>query len=231
MKAKMPERTYELVPAGNHVARLYSVIHLGTNSFEYMGELKKSDKVRLTFELCNERKVFKEGDEPKPFSISREFGLTMGKKSNLRPFVESYIGTTLSDEEAYGFDLEDLLGMSCLLNVVHAEKGDKVFANIKSASPLPKGMEAPELFNEKVVIDVDTTPFDQIEQLPDFIKDKMKSSEEYRERVAKNQDAGVAPAEEAPIPPKPIKPKILGGPASHEGEYPQEDINPDDIPF
>jgi hypothetical protein len=54
-ESKQPERTYELVPAGNHVARLYQIIHIGTNSYEYKGEMKKSDKVRLTFELCNER--------------------------------------------------------------------------------------------------------------------------------------------------------------------------------
>ena len=92
-------------------------------------------------------------------------------------------------------------------------------------------MEAPALFNKKVVIDVDTTPFAEIDQLPDFIKDKMKSSEEYRERVHKNQDEGVTAAEAAPIPPKPIKPKILGGPTNVQGEYPQEDISPEDIPF
>jgi hypothetical protein len=57
---------------------------LGTNSFEYMGETKSSDKIRLTFELSNERKVFKEGDEAKPYSISREFGFSMHTKSKLR---------------------------------------------------------------------------------------------------------------------------------------------------
>jgi len=147
MQAKRPEKTYEPVPTGNHVARLYQIIHIGTNEFEYMGETKKSDKVRLTFELCNEKKVFKEGDEPKPYSISREFGLTMGKKSNLRPFVEGYIGTALDDEEAYAFDLEDLLGKPCMLTVIHATKGDNTYANIVSASPLPRGLEAPDQVN------------------------------------------------------------------------------------
>jgi hypothetical protein len=204
------------------------MIHIGTNSYEYKGEMKKSDKVRLTFELCNERKVFKEGDEAKPFSISREFGLTMGKKSNLRPFVESFIGTALDDDEAYGFDLEDLLKIPCLLNVVHAESGDNTYANIKSASPLPKGMEAPAAFNEPKVIDVDTCSFAEIDALPDFIKDKMKSSEEYRRRVEAVDQGG---QEAAAQPPKPIKPKILGGPGNVDGEYPTEDINPDDIAF
>lgn len=220
MKAKKPERTYELVPAGNHVARLYQIIHIGTNTFEYMGEQKKSDKVRLSFELCNEKKVFKEGDEAKPFSIAREFGLTMGKKSNLRPFVEGFIGTQLDEEEAYAFDLDELLGRACLLNVVHAEVGDKVYANIRGASPLPKGMDAPELFNESSIIDVDSTPFEVIDALPDFIKDKMKSSEEYGNRLL--HEANMSGASESMA--KQNRPSMVK-------EYPTEDINVDDVPF
>jgi hypothetical protein len=103
-------KSSEPVPKGNHVARLYQIIHIGTNSFEYMGETKSSDKIRLIFELSNERKVFKEGDEPKPFSISREFGFSMHAKSKLRPFIEGMLGTVLFDKEADNFDFESLLG-------------------------------------------------------------------------------------------------------------------------
>jgi hypothetical protein len=172
------------VPKGNHVARLYQIIHIGTNDFEYMGETKSSDKVRLTFELSNERKVFKEGDEPKPYSISREFGFSMHTKSKLRPFVESMIGAPLFDKEADNFDFEDLLGRECLLNVVHEEKNGNVYANIAGASPLPKGMDAPALVNEKKMIDVNTAPFEEIEALPSFIREKMQSSDEFKGRVA-----------------------------------------------
>src|ERR1043166_2484583 len=136
------------VPKGNHVARLYQIIHIGTIHYEYKGETKSSDKVRLTFELCNERKVFNEGEEARPFSVSREFGFTMGRKSNLRPFVEGILGASLHDEEAYNFDLEQLLGEPCLLNVVHDEKNGNVYANVTGASPLPRGMNAPGLYNE-----------------------------------------------------------------------------------
>jgi hypothetical protein len=46
----------------------------------------------------------------------------MGAKGNLRPFIEGFIGTKLHDDEAYNFNLEDLLGDACLLNVVHTGK-------------------------------------------------------------------------------------------------------------
>ena len=54
MKAPKPKSNYEAVPAGTHVARLYQIIHVGTSSFEFKGEMKSSDKIRLTFELKGE---------------------------------------------------------------------------------------------------------------------------------------------------------------------------------
>jgi hypothetical protein len=211
-----PKKTsnFEPVPKGTHVARLYQIVHIGTSHYEYMGEEKSSDKVRLTFELCNERKVFKEGDEPKPYSISREFGLSMGKKSHLRPFVEGMAGTAFTDDEAYAFDIETLIGSACLLNVVHAEKGDNTYANISSATPLVKGMEAPEQFNESKVIDVNSSPEEEIAALPDFLKDKIYKSDEW----ALRQRAKGSLAEQNR--PSFIKSKVAG-----------EDVNPDDIPF
>jgi hypothetical protein len=68
------------------------------------------------------------------------------------------LGTTLYDWEAYNFDFEDLLGRECLLNVVHEEN---VYANVKGATPLPKGMTAPEQFNESKMIDVNTATFEK----------------------------------------------------------------------
>jgi hypothetical protein len=60
-----------------------------------------------------------------------------------------------------------------MLTVIHATEGENVYANIISASLLPRGMEAPDRVNTNSVIDVDSAPFDKIEALPDFIKDKI----------------------------------------------------------
>jgi hypothetical protein len=43
-------------------------------------------------------------------------------------------------------------------------------------------MDAPELFNEANMIDVNTSPAEQIDALPEFIKNKMYSSEEWAGR-------------------------------------------------
>jgi hypothetical protein len=66
--------------------------------------------------------------------------------------------TRLHDDEAYNFNLDDLLGEACLLNVVRTEKGGNTYANIQGASLLPKGMTAPELVNETRSLDINTIP-------------------------------------------------------------------------
>jgi hypothetical protein len=135
------------------------------------------DKIRLTFELCNERKVFKEGDEAKLYSLYREFTYSFGAKTALRPFVEGMTGSTILDDEWP--DLEKMLDDACLLNVVHDSKGDQTYTNIQGASPLPKGMEVPQLFNDKRLTDINSTPWEVIGGLPEFIQKKMQSSEEW----------------------------------------------------
>jgi hypothetical protein len=181
MKATRPAQNPP-VPAGNHVARLFQIIHIGTTHFVYQNEEKSQDKIRFTFELCNEKKIFKDGEEERPYAVSREFGLSMGKKSHLRPFIEGMLGTKFSDDEAYDFDIDTLLGKACLLNVVHNEKNGNVYADIQNASPLPKGLEAPDMVNAAKLIDVNESLREEIDALPEFIRNKMQSSDEYGAR-------------------------------------------------
>ena len=211
---------FDPVPAGNHVARLYEIIHLGTIPTTWQGQEKMTDKIRLTFELCNEKKEFKEGEGEKPFSISREFTYSFGSKGNLRPFIDGFTGTKMFDDEWP--DLEALLGEACLLNVVHTEKDGNTYANIQGASPLPKGMKAPELVNETRTIDINSTPWDVINALPEFILKKMYSSEEFSNRKRADEMLGGEKV-------KGFRPKAVG--AEPVIEYPEADINPDDVPF
>jgi hypothetical protein len=213
-------KSFDPVPAGNHVARLYEIIHLGTIPTTWQGQEKMTDKIRLGFELCNEKKEFREGEGEKPFSISREFTYSFGAKGNLRPFVDGMTGTKMIDGE--NPDLEALLGDACLLNVVHTEKDGNTYANIQGASPLPKGMTAPELVNETRLIDINSTPWDEINALPDFIIKKMNSSEEFSNRKRADEMLGGEKV-------KNFRPKAVGDDSVIE--YPAADINPDDVPF
>lgn len=178
LKADKPQSNYEPIPAGSYPARLYSIIVIGTEFFEWMGEKKSSKKIRLTFELPTETKEFKEGDGEKPFVISQEFGFSMGKKSKMRPMVEGWLGKSfVSDDEAYEFDIESLLGKDCLLSVAENEKGYSFISNV---SPMPKGMKCPVQVNPSTMLSFDNWDEELFEKLPEFLRDKISKTPEYK---------------------------------------------------
>lgn len=201
LQAPKTESTFELVPAGNHVARVYRILHLGTAPETYMGEEKMMNKIMIGFELLNETKVFKEERGPEPYVISREYTFSMGEKANLRKLIEGMYGVALQDSEADAFDVLSLIGEPCLLNVIHkkSEKGT-TYAQTQGASPIPKGMTVPPAFNKPQVLEYGNWDETYFMSLPDFIKDKYAKTAEF-----KKMRKGV--------------------------ETESEDLNPEDVPF
>jgi len=171
----------ELIPPGSYVARCYSMIHIGTINVEYQGQTKMLNKVRLTFELPTELRVFNEEKGEQPMVKSKEFTLSMHEKSTLRQFLESWRGKGFTDEESKLFDITKLLGIDCMLSIIHKEsKNGGNYADISSISRIPKGMKCPPQVNENFEFNFeDKFNIQVLESFPDFIKDKIKSSQEY----------------------------------------------------
>ena len=71
------ESNYTLIPAGNHIARCYSMVELGTLTETILGQEKQVHKIRLTFELPDELRVFNPEKGEQPCVISKEFTLSM----------------------------------------------------------------------------------------------------------------------------------------------------------
>ena len=127
-------------------------------------------------------RVFNEDKGPQPMVISQEFTLSMHEKANLRKFLESWRGKGFTEDEAKEFDITKLLGIPCMINIIHKEaKNGNIYANISNVSAMPKGVEAPAQINENIEFNFDEK-FDEqfIDNLPDFIKDKIRSSQEYK---------------------------------------------------
>lgn len=173
--------TRELTPAGNHIARCYQMIEIGTVNELIMGKSQTLRKVRIGWELPLETREFKEGDGEKPFVISKEYTLSMHEKSNLRKDLKSWRGRDFTETEAKSFDITKLMGVPCMLNIIHqpSKDGSRVYANISGVTPMPKGVKCPPQFNDTFELSYDEFDQEVFETLPDFIKDKMKGSLEY----------------------------------------------------
>lgn len=179
---------YTPIPAGNYVARCYSMIDLGTHEEEILGQKKWIRKIRLSFELPTELKTFEEGKGEQPMSISREFTPSLHEKSSLRMFLKSWRGKDFTEEEVKAFDLTKLLGVPCLLNIIHKQgKKDptKVYSDIASATPLIKGMTCPTQMNPSFEFSLDEFDETTFSAIYTKLKEKIELSQEYLALKAK----------------------------------------------
>ena len=171
------QETREQVPAGSYASRCYSMVHIGTVSYEFKGETITQNKVRITFELPTETRVFKDGEEAKPMVISQEYTLSLHEKSKLRPMLEGWRGKKFTEEEANDFEISTLVGVPAFISIIHNDKG---YATINSISKMPKGMECPPQVNASVILDYENFSELVFEKLPEFLKAKIMTSVEYK---------------------------------------------------
>jgi len=173
--------TIQPIEAGSYPARCYSMIHIGTIDENFQGEIKTMNKVRITFELPTELKVFKEENGEQPHVISKEFTLSLHEKATLRSFLKNWRGQDFTDEEAKSFDIEKLIGAPCMLNITHkkSKDGTKTYAEIGSVSKLPKGLECPAQINPSYVWTYENFDQEKFNKIPEFLRQKMVTSFEY----------------------------------------------------
>lgn len=184
---------FEPIATGNYPARCYSMIHIGTVDEVILGVTKTLNKVRITWELPSELKVFKEENGEQPHVISKEFTLSMHEKATLRNFLKNWRGKDFSEEEAKSFDIEKLIGAPCMLNITHkkSKDGTKTYAEIGSISTMPKGFPCPEQINPSFVWTYEDFDSEKFNLLPDFLKAKMVNSVEYKQAISGGQEIEV----------------------------------------
>ena len=174
-------------PAGTHAARCWLLADVGTQARTYEGETRQRREVALGW-------VFDDPDtDGVRHEVVRVFAATLGAKSALRAFLEGWRGRAFQPGQVETFDLRAVLGKACLLNIAHAVRGDRTYANVNSASALPKGMAAPPEVTT-VLFDLDDPKtWGALERLPKFLREAVERSAEWQQR----QGVDPFPAEQA----------------------------------
>jgi len=171
-------KDFDPIPEGFYHAICYSIHDLGTQFNEKFG--KNSHKVLITWELPTERIEIEKDGETKdlPRAISKRYTLSLHEKAILRKDLESWRGRSFTEKELDGFDLKNVLGANCAIQIIHNKKDDKVYANISTIVPKIKEWEKKEAenplkffsFEENSSIPAGT---------PDWVADIIKLSNEW----------------------------------------------------
>jgi hypothetical protein len=192
-KSNKSSKPQVLIPAGTHLAVLYSIVDLGTQ--ENKSDPKKGPMrvVMLTWEFPKKRADF--DGQSRPLVLNKQMAFSMYKKAGLRKIVEAMTGKTLSNKDADEFDLETILGTGCVVSVKHVQSNDgtKTYNNFVSCGTLMEGMTAPKPENKTVIYSVDDGNNDVFESLPNWIKQKIQASPEWSGEGDKEEEGDEIP--------------------------------------
>lgn len=210
---------FELMEAGNYLARCVQVIDHGTQYNERYNNTSR--KVLLGFEFPTETKEV--NGEQVPWLQWRSFTLSLSDNANLRKELTSWRGKAFTHEELQGFDLCTVLGVPCMVNVQQYEGNDGVTRNgLGAITPVPKGMEVPKQVTPSIKFLLHEFDQEVFDTFSEHHQEKIKKSKEYQEMFGEPaSDAIKAQSEKKDTSVK----SIPGAPK------PPKDMPDDDIPF
>jgi hypothetical protein len=176
---------FKPIPEGTYVAVCVRVIDLGTQISTFKGADKLQRKVLVAWEVPDE--IVEYEGEKRPALIMQRYTASLADKANLRKHLEAWRGRRFTEEELRGFDLKNVLGKPCQMQILHSEDG--AYANVAAIMALPKGMASPVPFHPIVHFSLDRDEFSEgvYDGLSDKLKAQIAQSPEYKEAV------GIAP--------------------------------------
>lgn len=168
-----------LSPEGYHIAYCTGIIEIGT-VFVY-GHHKKM--LRLEFELPNEVRVFNINEPERPKLITKEYAASLYGESWLKKHLISWFGVDFVEVFSKDYDVCMLLGQKCVLRTVHKlSNQNKWYEDISEIHSAKEDVDYPAQTYKNRVLLLNHDGFDKnvFMQLPLFLQDKIKGSQEYR---------------------------------------------------
>lgn len=168
-------RDFKPVSAGTHLAVCTMLVDIGLQPGFENGPPQR--KVYVGFEVPSERTTWTDRDGNQhegPMKVGRFYTASFNEKATLRQHLAAWRGRDFTPAELKGFDLQNILGKACLINVSHKSVDTKVYANITAIMALPKGTTAPQPEAAVLIYPFPSDPqvFDKV---PEWLQKKIQS--------------------------------------------------------
>jgi len=175
--AKSTGETVERLEDGVYTAQCVGLVDVGEQYSETYQ--KSSRQVRIVWQIVGETYKNADGEEV-PRSYSKQYTLSLGERSKLRKDLEAWRGKAFTEEELQGFDLINVLGKPCQLQLMNKEKNGKTFTDIVAIMALPKGTKVEPLTSTYIFDFEDEATYPNYLLLPEFLRNFVKAATNYK---------------------------------------------------
>lgn len=165
----------EKLENGVYTAISSMLIDLGKQTSEKFGKTQRKFMIIWTI-LGEEIEI---NGQKLPRTMSKEYGYSLGEKSNLRKDLQAWRGVPFTAEELQGFNLLNILNKPCQLQIIKEDKNGNTYNNITSIMSLPKGTTI-ELLKDTCHFDLENPEsWKNYERIPAWIQDKIKKADNF----------------------------------------------------
>ena len=180
---------------GVYLAVCVGVIGIGEQYDKWANEYQ--NKVMLVWEIPSETVEINGKQETR--LQDKEFKWSDYETSNLRSVASTLMGRSFSDTEFRNFDLDDLVGTSCQIQVVQSSTGKSSY--VKSVVALPKGFPIPKATVTPMIWWAKKWNDEAFAKLPEWIQHRIKKSTQYQKEHAPETEIKIeTPATEGVCP-------------------------------
>lgn len=187
------ESNFEDPPQGVHFARCVTLIDLGTQTESFEGRSKQMHKVIVGWELIGP--MMSDGGS---FEVWNFYTASLDKRANLRRDLENWRGRPFTDEELRRFDLKNLLGKACQVQIGVRTNG-KIGFNAVMALPKEANVESERRRHTYFSLDPERFDYSTMLGLREGIQAKIKSSPQYGELIRSGKISADPPPPTAPV--------------------------------
>ena len=173
------------IEQGTYPAICTALVDIGNQYSEKFD--KSTHKVVIQWEIPSE--VIDTDDGQKTRVQSETYTLSLNEKAALRKVLESWRGRQFTEEELKRFDLRNILGVPCLITIIHRDSPNgNTYANVSSVSKMPKGFPNPAGTIVPWSFDLDDPDaLEKIGELPGWLQKRVEASEEYKAYQVKKE--------------------------------------------
>jgi len=195
---------YENLEPGRYQATCYKLIDAGTREESYQeGPLRKRHIVYIYWEVTAKQEV-DDGeehwepitmDDGRPFSASKKYTASLNENAALFKDLKSWRGKPFTADQLKAFDIDNLLGKTCELEVIGYQKQDGSDGTAVEGVYKPDGgVKSIETENDQVAFDLDIyskefigesckeskAMCDIFEEMPGWMKEMIEESLELK---------------------------------------------------
>ena len=231
---------YENLAPGRYKAACYKIVDMGSRMESFQGQPEKKRATVYIYWEVTHMQMGNDGEEfwddiamtdGRPFSIGKKYTASLNENSTLHRDLKSWRGKPFTAIELAGFNIENVLGVSCELEVVPYKTQDgSERTKLEGVYKPDGGAKVIETINETQDFDVEVycqewtgqssaeskKMCDIFETLPPWLKEEISTSKE----VTTAQQNASTPAQPA----APTSPQQGGGLADLSSDDKDEDI-------